>query len=667
MDFLGNRLVSFPLDDSPLAGPRGLTGRALSSRVCDGLFSSLFGLLGIWTIIIHAALLGGLSLRNLVNCLSASALVVLGAFGIRYWSKRKEDQRCGLVERDFTTVGMLTILLLICGAASLFAIKPSGDDVGYVSRIVYFLDNVDYNLDLTTYDYALLDEKFERPFVVFDAIGFVWAYLCLLFDVAFVDLYYLFIPFFWGVLLPMAWYLVFSKIAKSSASAVLAATGVCVFLSVLGLTNKQFGHVAFLRIWQGKSVVMSVVVPIFIAFSLDFFRKPGFKNWLKSCSVLVTTTGLSATSLFLFPFVGLSLGAGYLCSRVPVVHLKDLKKCLFYYGCFWYLVLAGIFAMNNICREGVSVSNLYFPTTFFGQYRLVFGDFPGPASMALSLAVLAGFILVDRDSRKFLLGWVLFAVAFGLNPFVFPHVSSLVTTNNAYWRLFYALPFPFLVGIPIIFVMDAMYGSFGRRGTAGRHRNHRAVATIRGKARYVGVAVFCSMVIAGVAVNAVPNRYAVFQKADFGFFRHKIGYQLEQSVKDIIRHSPSGPMLAPFEYSSKIPLFSSRHPQVAVHFHLLMGYGVMYNELEEARSKLRAVAYISNPESKYMRYLRNLEDVFGTYKLKGPDDLRALLDRGLKTVVLDALMETLEKAQGELMKKGFRIAYGNDSFLIYVR
>ena len=423
---------------------------SFSEFIVSMFFTSCITVLALWVITIHTAQILGVSFLNLCILFSVIIVPLLILLAKKYFSEFKNSPAI-IRDNEQHTIIILLLLAFIGSAISLGAIRPNHDDVDYISRAIYFLENYNEPVDLLTrHDYGLIQFTLYSVLGIFGTINLFCAYLALILQQPFLHIYHLFLPALGGAMIPLAWFLAFSKFSEKTISAALAATAVCVFLSIDGGSHHSFGNFSFVRIWQGKAILMSIVVPLFTAFTLDYFRMPTFSRWSRLFLLLVTCTGLTSMAAFFMPFLGGLLGFSYCCAHGERWK-GSLKKLFWYLSSYMYLLSASLYCYINMNETRMSYigSWWWFPKTFYGQFKLVFIDSLSYPVIALVLFTILSIVAIERSYRTFLISWILLCVTLFLNPIVFPFVTK-ITTFNAYWRLFYLLPFPLVVGLPLI-------------------------------------------------------------------------------------------------------------------------------------------------------------------------------------------------------------------------
>lgn len=586
----------------------------------------------MWTVCCHFARFFHLSFFALSIGYTVVLVPFLFFFCRGNWSEFKFSKSLFLDSNH--ALIFLTVLALMGGTVSLGVIRPDLDDVDYISQAVHFLKHPHDPVDLIRTDHSLLNEPMHYPLYIFYTWELFCAYLALIFHLPYLHVYHIFFPIMGGVMIPLSWFLLYGKFSDNRMAAVLGAAAVCVFLSLNGEPHRSYGNFAFVRIWQGKIVLMAIIVPVFVAFTLDFFRKPIFVNWLRLFSLLITSSGLSAMSSFFMPLLGLVMVLSTGFSKLGNVRVR--WKTIVAYGSA-YLYLFGIacyffFSMN---KDSISYLGMDgWPETFRGQLKLVFIDAWSYPSGVFVVFVLATFVSMKKDERRFVATWLFFCLILFLNPVVFPVLSRYVTTLNNYWRLVYLLPFPFVVGFPFV-----------------------ALARNNCFAPGIGSILFMVLMISGFSGNVLLSNshfghIGTFTKHSFKWGAYKISEEEEFHIRQIIAAGSAGPMLAPDKYSSLIPIFSPDFPQISTRRYLLHAHALSHNSVADAEMKFRAMDYVSG-----------ISPV-------GMQDVVALINRGLKNIVFVRNVTTWENwpaLEMNLAEAQFAPSWQNNHFFLYTR
>jgi hypothetical protein len=587
----------------------------------DAFLSGVCALFAAWVLLAQLALLLGLSLRTLFLAFDASVLAGLAAGVV--WIRRQRPP--GLRPRG-PELGLLVALSLLCGFLSLGAIRPEVDDVNYAARAVYFLAQPDLPLDLAFHDHAFFEAPLTYPLLLTYTGELFWAHLAWLLHVDFLDAYHRIAPFVGGALIPLAWALAIARFTRGSQGAALGSVALCAYLCVDGVSHNGFGNYAFVRIWHGKVLLLALCVPLFTAFALDWLERPRGSAWLKLFLVAACANGLSGTALFLLPLLALALAAGHLAARGPsrrvLLEALGLGSTLVH-GVALGLLLRLSANPADYRYLGFEVG---FAESFLGQLTMVFPTTPPIAIAGFVLSTLACLALLHAERRRFLLGWLAGIVALALNPLVLPLVVEHLSTWNAYWRIFYALPFPLTLGAAAALL------------AARRRLSTRALLAVAGL-----------LVLGAAAANALAPGPASFGGLPFSPGSYKLRPGLLEELEAIAAHATPGPMLAPYDISSTLPLVSGAFPQASVERYFLVHFARLQGRPEDAESRHRAALYA------------------GGRSATGLADVERLIEHGLQNVVV-VRPRSFDPALVRLLQsRGFRRELGLARLVLFRR
>lgn len=594
-------------------------------------FTFVLTIYSAWVVITHIARVNHISFDKLSLFFSIVIILTLCLYIKINWRVLKWSKIP--LRDDIHTVILLVILAAIGGAISFGIIRPDLDDVDYTSQAVYLLQYPYESLNLIRHDHGLLQEPMYHALYIFYTLALFCAYLARILHVSFFHVYHWFLPTLGGIMIPLAWFALFTKFSKKTMSAALAATAVCIFLSLNGAPHRSFGNFAFVRIWHGKAMVMSIVVPLFLTFILDFFQSPLFSRWKRLCLLLVTTSGLSAMSTFFMPLLGIIGGGSYWLSQRG--NIPDKGKKLVGFGlAYVYLVGVAFYFILHVNKDAITYLGMSgWPATFAGQFKLVFISIWSYPSVMLVAFVGITLFMAKKYDRRFIFVWICLCFFLCLNPIIFPIVSRYVTSLNNYWRLFSLLPFPFVVGYPLALLGEQRWFTTKK-----------------------GYLLFTILLLVGIVGNTLlPANYAyigTFRHSPFIWGQHKIYPKKEFEVQQIIAASRPGPMLAPDSYSAFIPMYSPDLPQVSVRRYMLMYYAIAHKNIPDAERKFRAVDYVSGKSP------------------EGIQDVISLVDRGVKNIVVNYRVTTFDNwSELEIFLKqmNFMLVEKNNRFLMYTR
>jgi hypothetical protein len=367
-------------------------------------------------------------------------------------------------------------------------------------------------------------------------------------------------------------------------------------------------------------------VPHFAERSLHFLRQPRARGWASLFVLGIVASGLTGTSLVFVPFLALFLGLAQLAAAGP--SRRELAGVCAYGASLAYLVGLAFYMWLRTSRSDYDhIGYEMFPSTFVGQFQMVFGEGFSVTFAVLAVATAAALVLTSGFERRFLVGWSVAALALALNPWSMPLASGL-TTYNAYWRLFFLFPFPLVLGLACAAALT--------RFSPGS-----------GSARPITAAL--GLIVAAGLLNLALPTGTTFGEIDFALGANKIDPDEERAVLEIIESSVPGGMIAPRQYSALIPMYTSELPQVCVRRWSLLHFAYMNDRADLAESRLRAWRYLSG------------------IRVNGFQDLRALLTRDLPNVVLDAKASADPRLEKALQRNGYQRARSTSTYHLYTR
>jgi len=459
------------------------------------------------------------------------------------WNEISKEVLAAAISQRPVVLALLTCCLLSV-VLCLFSHRSDSDDSDYVPNMIYYMEHPKAPMDFTIH---YLDSGAE-PFVSyhistslpFERAQGIVAYLG---RMNYLTVYYLLTPALIGCMIPLVWFYLISRFSFPAHAAVTGAFFICLSLILMGEQHRSFGNFAFNRIFQGKVVLLAVGLPLFCSLTIDFFRSPDKRNWLYLFAASVSMVGLSNSAAVLIPLLALVLSISWSLSYVTT--MKALIITIFKY--IFTLVYPALYAGSILLLSfsdvsGDSVVNQPFPVTFFGHAEGVFGG-PVVASFFI-IGTISAIVLVQKSERRFLITWTVLVVVLYLNPLVAPFIIKYVTSPNIYWRLFYLLPFPLVVGLSAAAI------------------DNRLEAVGSGWRRVIligGVVIF----LAGHLPTWSSSVFRHEKKTRLSLPGYKVwGLKYGRQVLDLA--PPPGTMLAAPIVSYSLPMLTSQYPQMCI-------------------------------------------------------------------------------------------------------
>jgi hypothetical protein len=209
----------------------------------------------------------------------------------------------------------------------------------------------------------------------------------------------------------------------------------------------------------------------------------------------------------------------------------------------------------------------YRLTTYLANVKNVLG---GPVVIAfLAAGTILAIALLQKRQRRFLVTWLALLFLLYLNPLVGPIVMKL-TRQSVFWRLFYLLPFPLVLGL-------------SGAAVAGRLEN---------KSPKWGWFFFGTITVLLLAGHLPESSSSVFRRrprvTKLGMPQYKTT-DLRQVRKVLELAPPAGTMLALQEVSRNLPMLTAKYPQLLIRPHAIYIWmdqgGAMYKAVHRVQAQ----------------------------------------------------------------------------------
>ena len=311
--------------------------------------------------------------------------------------------------------------------------------------------------------------------------------------------------------------------------------------------HRSFGNFAFVRLFQGKAVLVSFFVPAILYYVARYARAPSLRNWTLLALAQVAAVGFSSNALVVAPlsataFLMASIrrsdaslkhaGLGLLASGYPVLMVAGVATTA--YG--WDRLLA-------IVADGLTrAPTVWHLTSTLDTDAGLHEVLGGGIRAYLALFSLLGLAAVPiRPATYFSSARLALAILLILlNPFSGELLAPFAQSMT--WRIFWTVPFPLILGL-----FTASLGIFLSRG------NWRRLGM-------AGSATMCC------AFALAPGSWtlAVADGTRIGFPDYKVDATYWVADAAIRVTQPGGLVLAPEAVAVWIPTFSNPPRAVAV-------------------------------------------------------------------------------------------------------
>jgi hypothetical protein len=302
---------------------------------------------------------------------------------------------------------------------------------------------------------------------------------------------------------------------------------------------------------------------------------------------------------------------------------------LLYASSLGWLIVVSVFVLLTVERAELSHLGFGtgFPDHFRGQFELVYSSTTSLTFLSALASFTVAVLLAEPDLRRFLIGWLGSGLILFLNPIAMPLITEYLTSYNIYWRLFYTLPFPLVLGLSGALAIERWF--------PGR------VRLLIASAGFV-----VALVIGLTLTHPVPS---VFGELPFAFAQTKVTRSAEAEVAQILLQTPPGAMLAPLRHRVLIPLYdASRTFPVIRNFAVFQAAVDARNE-ELAWTRIRAGRFVQG-------------DAPGALKA-----FDAVIADGIRSVILDLEVAQDPRAQLVLSTRGFEERFRGETYVVFVR
>jgi hypothetical protein len=247
----------------------------------------------------------------------------------------------------------------------------------------------------------------------------------------------------------------------------------------VGGVHRWYGNFAFVRMWQGKGIFLFVFLPLVASLAIDLARRPRAETWLRLAAAEVAALGCTSSALWAAPAAALATAA---CA-LPL-SLRGLGRLALVLLASAYVLGAGWNAKQAFEADR-SVSWTAALTPEVERVRRERAELtrhaPG-SELEIAVELIAGESRLRVAVLAALVGaWALCPAGLALRYAVVvplavtvvlldPYTTRWVTSNltgASFWRAFWVLPVPLLLGFALTAPLQLRGRRAGRLGAAG--------------------------------------------------------------------------------------------------------------------------------------------------------------------------------------------------------
>lgn len=377
------------------------------------------------------------------------ALLAMG--GVWAWQLRGGSPATPLA-RERTHPAWLAPSIVACVVVAavcvtLFPNRPDADDAFHLSVPATLLRLPQQPVLLHDTMYRLPDGPLLLPFYRLGNYDVLVGVVARVTGIDHLWVAYALLPAIFAAIGVFAWIHLLRRIVPARWVFVLPVLFACVV--ALGEVHRAYGNFAFVRLFQGKAILATCIVPAIAGAALLYARHGGLRYWLLLFAAQVTAIGFAASAMFVAPAAAaLGLAGGW---SPGLVRTRRFVLGLFASA---YVLAAAWFVASG--TRGQHVLAIASPTPMPGVPGILAGTWGPWSTRILLVAMLAAWAFV-RDpmrARYFSAGAFCFLLA-ALDPYTTPFVAEHSIGAQTYWRLTWALPLPFFLAVAIDGVLAA--------------------------------------------------------------------------------------------------------------------------------------------------------------------------------------------------------------------
>jgi hypothetical protein len=403
----------------------------------------------VWTMLCNATALGGGGLRVLVSAAAGTLILAMiwalirrrriAGTGPNRLAPRTEDSPA--VRRAFAVIVVSAVAL------TLIAHRPDLDDATFVNWAVTAADDPGaplYQLDRKT---SIPGVREVLPVRRAQSLEMLAAAIAWATGGEAITPMHLVFPPVAALLICLAHREILRLLAPRVWILGLAVAVVFLFLD--GGLHRTWGNFAFVRLHQGKSILLTAMVPLVMASALRFMARPCGWSWLRLAAAQIASVGLSANGLWLAPAVaGLSLVSTATALRQG--GRTTLIRLMAGASASVYLVFLGVyFRLRFEFPEHLTA----VPGDGTALLKTSLGAVMTPGGFGWLTAALVLLAAVSGNSRSsvvFTRAYILLWALIFANPWIAPWIAANVTGTEVHWRVFWALPVAVFVALGAI-------------------------------------------------------------------------------------------------------------------------------------------------------------------------------------------------------------------------
>jgi hypothetical protein len=367
------------------------------------------------------------------------------AFGAWMWNLRGEARATSGEDAGKHVAWIVALVAAAAVCITLFASRPDADDAFYRSISATLLRHPQQPVLLHDTLYRLPDVPILLQFYRLSNYDVLVATLARLTGVDHLLVAYLVLPSLFAAFSVPGWAYLMRRIVPARWSWALLILFFVVL--ALGEMHRDYGNFAFVRLFQGKAILVTGMVPVIAGAALRFARHGGARHWLLLFAAGIAALGVSASALFVAPAAAaLGLAGGWSANGASNRRFAlGMLASTYVLGAGW--------VMASVAHGGAAdlVSTSPMPAVM-----PILDDTWGVWSTRLLLVALLSAWAFVRDPvrARYLSAGAFFFLLAVLNPYTVRVVADHLVGIRTYWRLTWTLPLPLFLAVLLDSVIE---------------------------------------------------------------------------------------------------------------------------------------------------------------------------------------------------------------------
>lgn len=373
-----------------------------------------------------------------------SLAAILG-FGAAWVTVKAQPAHPRIRTSQLQVLGLMALGLL-CAGATLTMHRWDADDVFYVSLATSAADHPE--MAILTHDvmHGIPDLPLHMELYRVHSWEMLMGAVSLLTPIPAIACFHWFAASIVAFLMPLAWARLFRTLVPTRW---LWATAVLVLLLLLvGDAPRWFGSFGPARIWQGKAVFLSILLPLITAFGLEFGARPSLCRAARLTAAVIASVGVTVNALWLSPVVAViaAVSAASHIGRGTAALVAGIGAASV------YPVAIGL-AFRARIEETAALATGETATTQSPEAWMssLIGVFGSTELLCVAMVAMGSVwaLLPNEPARRFAAyssaaAWLTF-----LNPYAIDLVTKMAV-GPVYWRTVWAVPYPALITLLLI-------------------------------------------------------------------------------------------------------------------------------------------------------------------------------------------------------------------------